>query len=75
MPVGPREVSQAALVAGAVALIVAHNHPSGDIVPSAEDRAVTKRLKEAGELPSTSLLDHLIIGSERFHSFRETDGT
>jgi len=56
-----------ALKAGAEEIIVAHNHPSGDITPSKADIAVTKKLREAGELLSVPLLDHLIIG-------RGTDG-
>lgn len=73
-PVGAREVFQAALVAGATALIVAHNHPAGDVTPSPEDRGVTRRLREAGELLAIPVLDHLIIGADRHYSFRETEG-
>ena len=56
-----------ALKAGAEEIIVAHNHPSGDITSSKADIAVTKKLREAGELLSVPLLDHLILG-------RGTDG-
>jgi len=73
--VGTKEIFQAALVAGAGALIVGHNHPSGDCVPSQEDYAVTKRLKAAGELLTIPVLDHVIVGTAGAHySFRETDG-
>ena len=51
-----------ALKAGAAEIIVAHNHPSGDIAPSKADIAATKKLREAGELLSVPLLDHLILG-------------
>ena len=51
-----------ALKAGAEEIIVAHNHPSGDITPSKADIAATKKLREAGELLSVPLLDHLILG-------------
>ena len=51
-----------ALKAGAEEIIVAHNHPSGDLTPSKADIAATKRLREAGELLSVPLIDHLIIG-------------
>lgn len=70
-PVGAREVYQAAVVAGAHALVVGHNHPTNDLTPSLEDRAVTRRLKAAGELLGIQVLDHLIIGSESFYSFHE----
>lgn len=69
--VGPREVFQSALLGGAIALIVGHNHPSGDTNPSAEDRVVTRRLKEAGELIAIPVLDHLIIGSNGYFSFKD----
>jgi DNA repair protein RadC len=70
-PVGAREVYQAAVVAGAHALVVGHNHPTGDSTPSLEDRAVTQRLKAAGELLGIQVLDHLIIGADAFYSFHE----
>jgi DNA repair protein RadC len=70
-PVGEREVFQAAVVAGAHALVVAHNHPSGDPSPSAEDHAVTQRLKQAGELLGIRVVDHVIIGAESHYSLFE----
>ncbi len=51
-----------ALKAGAEEIVVAHNHPSGDLTPSKADIAATKKLREAGELLSVPLLDHLILG-------------
>lgn len=51
-----------ALKAGAEEIVVAHNHPSGDLTPSQADIAATKKLREAGELLSVPLLDHLILG-------------
>ncbi len=63
--VQPRDVMRAGLVEGGVALIVAHNHPSGDPTPSAEDLALTARLQAAGELVGLALLDHLIIADAR----------
>jgi DNA repair protein RadC len=65
----PREVYKAAIVANAAALIVVHNHPSGDPTPSAEDLAITQRLKQAGELLGIRLLDHVVIGDGRYVSF------
>ncbi len=60
--VHPREVVKVALAANAAALIVAHNHPSGSPEPSAADRAVTSRLKQALALVDIRLLDHFIVG-------------
>jgi DNA repair protein RadC len=68
-PVGPREVLGPAVALAAMAVVVAHNHPSGDPTPSAEDRAVTERLRQAGELLGIELLDHVVIGEERYFSF------
>jgi DNA repair protein RadC len=69
--VHPREVFVAAVREGAAALIVAHNHPSGDPEPSAEDLAVTRRLVEAGKILGVPLLDHVVIGDRSFVSIRE----
>ena len=60
--VHPREVARAALVHNAACVILAHNHPSGNPEPSAADRAVTARLKQALALLDVRLLDHFIIG-------------
>lgn len=60
--VHPREVFRAAITCGAFALIVAHNHPSGDPSPSAEDEALTVRLREAGTLLGIELLDSIVVG-------------
>ncbi len=70
-PVHPREVFSPAIREGAAAVVVAHNHPSGDPSPSAEDRAVTERLRCAGELVGIEVLDHVVVGSDRFYSFAE----
>ena len=59
--VHPREVFQRAILVGAVSVIVAHNHPSGNLTPSAEDHKVTNRLKDAGEIIGIKLLDLLIV--------------
>lgn len=59
--VHPREVFKAAIVAGAAALICAHNHPSGDTEPSPEDLAATRRLVAVGDLVGIPVLDHLIL--------------
>ena len=69
--VHPREVYKAAILANAAAIVVAHNHPSGDPTPSAEDRAITQRLKQAGELLGITLLDHVILGHEKYYSLAD----
>ncbi|MBI1757049.1 MAG: DNA repair protein RadC [Fimbriimonas ginsengisoli] len=69
--VGPREIFREAIREGASSLIVAHNHPSGDPTPSQEDRDITGKLAEIGEMLQIPLLDHVIIGERRFHSFRD----
>lgn len=69
--VHPREVFGAAVRLGAAAIIVAHNHPSGDPEPSAEDIAVTERLRQAGEILGIPLQDHVIVGRDSFVSLRE----
>lgn len=70
----PREVFEPALRIGAAAVILAHNHPSGDPTPSAEDLAVTRHLQEAGRLLGVEVLDHLVVSAERFRSLREAGG-
>ena len=66
--VHPREVFQPALEYGAVAVIVAHNHPSGSLEPTREDMSVTEQLTEAGRVLGVELLDHLIIAGEAYKS-------
>lgn len=66
--VHPREVFRAAIAEAAAGIIVVHNHPSGDPTPSAEDRAVTRQLVEAGRLLDLPLYDHVIIAGDRFVS-------
>ena len=70
--VHPREVFKPAILAGSAALLLAHNHPSGDPEPSDEDIALTRRLMAAGHLLGIEVLDHLILGEAgRFVSLRE----
>ena len=59
--VHPREVFRPAIADNAVAVIIAHNHPSGNLEPSMEDKGTTKRIKEAGNLLGIKVLDHLIV--------------
>jgi DNA repair protein RadC len=65
------EVFREAIRANCAALIVAHNHPSGDPSPSPEDVQVTRQLVEAGSLLGVDVLDHIIIGHQRFVSLKE----
>ena len=65
------EIFREAVKANAAGLIVAHNHPSGDPSPSPEDVAVTRTLVEAGKLLDVEVLDHLVIGRQRFVSLKE----
>lgn len=67
----PREVFNAAIRASSNAIIVVHNHPSGDVTPSKEDIATTIRLKECGHILGIDLLDHIIIGDQKFTSLVE----
>ncbi len=67
--VHPREIFTDALKDRAAAIIVGHNHPSGKVEPSAEDRDVTKRLKQAGDILGVPVLDHIIVSQEGFYSF------
>lgn len=69
--VHPREVFQGPIRRSSAAIILVHNHPSGDPVPSKEDIDVTKRLCEAGKLLGIDVLDHIIIGDGVFTSFKE----
>jgi DNA repair protein RadC len=69
--VHPREVFRPAITESAASLILVHNHPSGDPSPSAEDRAVTRQLAEAGRLLGIPVLDHVVIGDGRYVSFVE----
>jgi DNA repair protein RadC len=69
--VHPREVFHAAIKRCSASLICAHNHPSGDPEPSLEDVNLTKRLIAAGEIIGIEVLDHVIIGGNRFYSLKE----
>lgn len=70
--VHPRDVFGPALIKHAAALILAHNHPSGDPAPSPEDVDLTNRLVAAGKLVGIPVLDHIIVTADRYFSFRDT---
>lgn len=71
--VGPREIFREAIREGASSMIVAHNHPSGEVAPSREDIELTKRLVEIGKMLDIPVLDHVILGERKFFSMR-TEG-
>jgi DNA repair protein RadC len=72
--VHPREVMKVAVLANAAALVICHNHPSGDPSPSREDVVMTERLAEAGKLMGIDILDHVILGdgTDRWVSLKES---
>lgn len=72
--VHPREVFRSAIREAAAAVVLVHNHPSGDPTPSGEDRAVTERLRSAGELIGIEVVDHVIVAAGGHFSFREAGG-
>ena len=71
--VHPREVFKPAILANAASVLLAHNHPSGDPTPSAEDRSVTRQMAAAGATLGIEVLDHVVVGDmQRYCSFKET---
>jgi DNA repair protein RadC len=72
--VHPREVFRAAIERAASGIVLAHNHPSGNMVPSADDRAVTRQMVEAGRVIDIPVIDHIVVGARgenRYFSFAE----
>jgi DNA repair protein RadC len=72
--VDPKKIYKIALDHHASSLILGHNHPSGNIQPSEADQKITKKIKECGILLDIAVLDHIIIGDDRFYSFAD-EGT
>lgn len=72
--VHPRELFKEAIRKSAAAMLLAHNHPSGDPTPSREDLALTRQLMEGSAILGMKILDHLIVGDGRYESLRETSG-
>lgn len=68
-PVQPRDVFKRALLNNAACIIIAHNHPTGELTPSSQDKELTKKLKSAGDIMGIKLLDHLIVSPRGFYSF------
>lgn len=69
--VSPMELFRKALLKNAVMIVILHNHPSGDPVPSREDMELTERIAEGAQLLGMTLADHIVIGDNRYYSFRE----
>ncbi|WP_456485546.1 RadC family protein [Hydrogenimonas sp.] len=69
--VHPREIFAGAVTDRAAGIIIAHNHPSGQCFPSAEDRRITRRIKEASQIMGIELVDHVIVAKEGWYSFAE----
>ena len=67
----PREIFKSAIKESAYAVILVHNHPSGDPTPSEEDRVLTERFFEAGELLGIKVLDHVIVGGDGWWRWKE----
>lgn len=72
-PVHCREVFAPAIARRSAAIIVAHNHPSGDCTPSTADNAVTRQLFEAGKILGIPVLDHIIVGGTGYYSYQENN--
>ena len=64
-------LNSSAILSNSASIILFHNHPSGDTIPSNEDKLITERIKESGEILGIKLLDHIIIGNNSYKSFKE----
>jgi len=73
--VHPREVFKASILSNAAAVIFMHNHPSGDLTPSEDDKRTTKQLEKAGKILGIRVVDHIIVGEnkENYYSFHAND--
>ena len=73
--VHPREVFKASILSNAAAVIFMHNHPSGDLTPSEDDKRTTKKLEKAGKILGIRVVDHIIVGEnkENYYSFHAND--
>ena len=71
--VHPREVFKTAILSNAASIVMIHNHPSGDVTPSKEDKEITLRIKESGTILEICLLNQIIIGDDKYYSFKEHD--
>jgi len=71
IPISPKDIFKSAILANACSIVLCHNHPSVELIPSKEDIIVTQKLIEAGELLGIKVLDHLIISIEGYMSLRD----
>ena len=69
--VHPREIFRTAIIRNANAIIVAHNHPSGNLEPSSEDIEITKKLRQSGDIIGIKLFDHVIVSNAGYYSFSD----
>ena len=67
----PRDIFQRAFLSNAARILLVHNHPSNNCVPSADDIDFTERIEECGRIVGIELLDHIIVGTSNYYSFRE----
>ena len=67
----PRDIFKSAILANAVAIIVCHNHPSGELIPSKNDIEITKQLIAAGDILGIKVLDHIIVSNQGYRSLRD----
>jgi DNA repair protein RadC len=72
--VHPRETFRRAVISGSAAIIIAHNHPSGEVEPSDEDMKITRVMHEAGNILGIALLDHIIFTKDNYFSFKNNGG-
>lgn len=71
----PREIFKASILTNSHAIIMAHNHPSGDVTPSMADRRATEKMIDAGSLMGIEVIDHIIIAEDKFYSIKENKVT
>mgnify|MGYP001791296527 CR=1 FL=1 len=71
VPISIREIFQLVLISNASGILLTHNHTSGKLKPSSQDKAITEKIKELAKLFSISVVDHLIITSESYYSFKD----
>lgn len=71
--VDPKKIFNISLAQHATSIILGHNHPSGNIQPSEADVAITKKVRESGQLFAVAVLDHIIIGDDSYYSFADEE--
>ena len=71
--VNPREIFKSSILSNACAIIAIHNHPSGDVLPSKEDILFTSQLVKVGKMLGIEVIDHIIVGEDKYYSFFENN--